>query len=70
MRPVLSYGTKVRIKKPGHENHGKIGYINSDNWIERIGYEDMPCAYIVDIPTPDNEDVNHWSHMPSELEIV
>lgn len=71
---ALPYGTPVRVNKPGHELHGATGWIGGNNSLERYMAEGEPYVppftYIVDIPTYDNEDVNHWGFLPSEVEVI
>jgi hypothetical protein len=59
-RLKLPYGTKVRIvNDPYNMYNGKVGYIEGDNWIERLTCPRVSFQYFIAIPTPDNQDIEH-----------
>lgn len=67
MKKIWQYGTRVRINKPGHEVHNRIAYINVDNWLEWLENPDLPLSYMVDVPVPSGDDINHYEFLASEL---
>jgi hypothetical protein len=71
----IPYGTKVRITDVQNYYCGKIGYVSDDNsfdiWLAQQAGEAAPeYAYNIDVPTPDNEDIEHTHAAPGKFEIV
>lgn len=67
-RTLPPVGTPCRINLPGHEMHGRHGWIVGENDLERFMGKNTDVYWFVDTPTFDNEDVLHWHFSPSEVE--
>lgn len=77
---TLPYGTRVRIISPHNYYCGKIGFVNDDNSLDIWLAEQTIAAglfaiipdycYNIDIPTPDDQDIEHTYAKPGEFEVI